>query len=141
MSPRGQAKRPHGQIRQSQLITTFGPGAMLDLPNYSVLISGLDYWSPWGDTIAEPRLAAKLCTLLSVPSIDLRLPPADPGDPTAPSTGVNAWQFPEWFITQDVHVGADQSQVRSRLQITRTPRHGGRAFTLGNSRNGSLPRM
>jgi len=38
------AKRPHGQIRQSQLITTFGPGAMMDLPNYSVLIAGLDYW-------------------------------------------------------------------------------------------------
>ena len=29
--------RPHGQIRQSQMITTFVPGAMLDLPNHSVL--------------------------------------------------------------------------------------------------------
>ncbi len=27
------AKKPHGEIRQSQLITTFGPGSMLDLPN------------------------------------------------------------------------------------------------------------
>ena len=34
--------RPHGQIRQSQLITSFGPGAMMDLPDHSVLISGLD---------------------------------------------------------------------------------------------------
>ena len=25
------AKKPHGEIRQSQLITTFGPGSMLDL--------------------------------------------------------------------------------------------------------------
>jgi hypothetical protein len=31
------AKRPHGQIRQSQIITTFGPGAMLDLSKHSVL--------------------------------------------------------------------------------------------------------
>jgi hypothetical protein len=28
--------RPHGQIRQSQLITSFGPGSMVDLPNHSV---------------------------------------------------------------------------------------------------------
>ena len=34
--------RPAGQIRQSQVITTFGPGAMVDLPEHSVLISGLD---------------------------------------------------------------------------------------------------
>ena len=105
-------KRPNGQIRQSQLITTFGPGAMLDLPNYSVLIGGLDYWFPLGDEIAEPRLAAKLCGLLDVPVLQLRLPPADPEDPTAQPTGINAWQFPEWFITQDVHLGETQSSVR-----------------------------
>ena len=33
-------KRPQGEIRQSQLITTFGPGAMTDLPERSVLIPG-----------------------------------------------------------------------------------------------------
>ena len=32
MSAKNTSKRPHGQIRQSQVITTFGPGAMLDLP-------------------------------------------------------------------------------------------------------------
>ena len=37
------ATRPHGQIRQSQLITTFGPGSMMDLPDHSVLIGGLDH--------------------------------------------------------------------------------------------------
>jgi hypothetical protein len=37
------AKKPHGEIRQSQLITTFGPGSMLDLPNYSVLVAGLEF--------------------------------------------------------------------------------------------------
>ncbi|MCX6630297.1 MAG: hypothetical protein NTW28_21985 [Candidatus Solibacter sp.] len=35
-------KRPQGEIRQSQIITTFGPGSMTDLPTRSVLISGLD---------------------------------------------------------------------------------------------------
>ena len=40
--------RPHGQIRQSQLITSFGPGSMMDLPNHSVLVGGLDFWSASG---------------------------------------------------------------------------------------------
>ncbi len=52
--------RPHGQIRQSQLITSFGPGSMMDLPNHSVLIAGLDSWSTGGDEIIEPRLVEKL---------------------------------------------------------------------------------
>jgi hypothetical protein len=43
--------KPPGQLRQSQVITTFGPGAMLDLPNHSVLVGGLDYWEGRGDLI------------------------------------------------------------------------------------------
>ena len=45
------SKRPPGQIRQSQVVTTFGPGAMLDLPNHSVLVAGLDHWSAGGDEV------------------------------------------------------------------------------------------
>ena len=37
--------RAAGEVRQSQLITTFGPGAMVDLPNHSVLIGGLESWT------------------------------------------------------------------------------------------------
>ena len=34
MSPsRTKAKRPHGQVRQSQVVTTFGPGSMFELRN------------------------------------------------------------------------------------------------------------
>ena len=69
------AARPHGQIRQSQLITTFGPGSMLDLPNYSVLVAGLEFWSAGGEEVVEPRLIEKLCQLLGVPTLTLRTPP------------------------------------------------------------------
>ncbi len=111
--------RPHGQIRQSQVITTFGPGAMLDLPNHSVLVAGLEGWSRGGDEIIEPRLTEKLQRLLELRALKLYTPPPDPEDATAPPTGVAAWQFPEWFITQDVS-GADQSApVRSRLLVHR----------------------
>ncbi len=112
-------KRPPGQLRQSQVITTFGPGAMLDLPNHSVLVGGLDYWTGRGDEIHEPRLIAKLQGLLELPSLKLFTPPPDQEDPTAPQTGISAWQFPEWFITQDIATGDTASPVRSRLLIHR----------------------
>lgn len=113
--------RPHGQIRQSQLITSFGPGSMMDLPNHSVLISGLDAWSTGGDEIIEPRLTDKLKSLFDPPLQTLKLisPPPDAEDPTAPQTGITAWQFPEWFITQDADSEASDGIVRARMLVHR----------------------
>ena len=90
---KGTAK-PQGEIRQSQLVTTFGPGSMVDLPNHSVLIAGLDYWTAGGEAISEPRLSRKLATILNVPSIDLRTPPPASDDPTAPNVGLPGFSFP-----------------------------------------------
>lgn len=118
MSPKHE-KKPHGQIRQSQVVTTFGPGAMLDLPNYSVLVAGLDHWQQ-GDEIHEPRLIAKLRHLLDLPNLRLYSPPPDREDPTAPPTGITAWQFPEWFITQDVEESDRLPSARSRLLVHRS---------------------
>jgi len=118
MSPKPGA-RPQGQIRRSQLITTFGPGAMLDLPDHSVLVGGLEYWSPGGDEISEPRLVEKLTRLLDVPALKLYAPPPDQEDPTLPQTGITAWQFPEWFITQEVMSADEGSASRSRMLVHR----------------------
>jgi hypothetical protein len=111
--------KPHGEIRQSQVIMTFGPGAMLDLPNHSVLIAGLDFWSKGGEEIIEPRLTQKLAQLLEVPTLRLLTPPMEQEDPTAPSTGIDCFQFPEWFITQDVESGDPKSTSRSRMLVHR----------------------
>ena len=32
-------------MRQSQVITTYGPGALVDLPDRSVIVGGLDFWT------------------------------------------------------------------------------------------------
>lgn len=133
------AQRAHGEIRQSQLITTYGPGAMLDLPHHSVLIGGLDYWFPLGEEIPEPRLTAKLCRLLEIPAVQLRLPPVDHEDPTAPPTGINAWQFPEWFITQEVSRGADQPHVRSRMLVHRSALQRGTFLDQHRKRHSVVP--
>lgn len=111
-------KKPQGEIRQSQVVTTFGPGSMVDLPNHSVLISGLDFWMPGGDPISEPRLSQKLARVLGVPSVKLRTPPPADNDPTAPTIGISVFQFPEWFITQDLEQERKPG-VRSRLLVHR----------------------
>lgn len=113
--------RPHGQIRRSQLITSFGPGSMMDLPNHSVLIGGLDSWSTGGEEVIEPRLVDKLKDLFDPPLQSLKLysPPPDNDDPAAPRTGITAWQFPEWFITQDVDSEASRGTVRARMLVHR----------------------
>jgi Domain of unknown function (DUF1998) len=115
MSP---AKKPHGEMRQSQLVTTFGPGSMVDLPNYSVLVSGLEFWTPGGEVISEPRLARKLARVLDVNSVELRTPPPASDDPTAAPTGIVGFQFPEWFITQGLE-GSPNPSTRTRLLVHR----------------------
>ena len=57
-----------GSVRQSQLITTYGVGAILPLGNESYMVAGLDSWKA-EETVSEPRL----CKLLGVS--ELRLPP------------------------------------------------------------------
>ncbi len=110
--------RPHGQVRHSQVVTTFGPGSLLDLPTQSVLVGGLEHWTGVGEEVHEPRLIEKLKRLLGLPALKLYSPPPDSEDPSAPKTGITAWQFPEWFITQNVEVGG-RGTTRSRLLVHR----------------------
>ncbi|HEX5270195.1 MAG TPA: DUF1998 domain-containing protein, partial [Gemmataceae bacterium] len=107
------------QVRNSQVVTTFGPGSLLDLPAHSVIVGGLDHWQGVGDEVHEPRLAEKLKRLLNLPSLKMYSPPPDNEDPSAPRTGITAWQFPEWFITQDVAADGRGRPVRSRQLVPR----------------------
>lgn len=55
------SKRAIGDVRPSQVITTFGPGAIVDLQTLSVIVSGIDTWSPQEElVIREPRLERAL---------------------------------------------------------------------------------
>ena len=139
MSPRANAK-PHGQMRQSQIVTTFGPGAPLDLPDYSVLVGGLDTWTVQGrEEIQEARLASKLKSLLELPELKLFTPPPESGDPTSPQTGITAWQFPEWFITQDVELDEKSPTVRSRLLVPRRALTRGKFIDIDRKKRSVVP--
>lgn len=92
---------PDGQLRQSQILTTYGPGAMLDLPESSVLMGGLEFWSDGGQQIQEPRLIAKLKRILGVQDLHLRLPPVNNDFRKLGKIGIRGWIFPEWFVTRE----------------------------------------
>jgi hypothetical protein len=113
------------QIRSNQLITTFGPGAMVDLPDKSIIIAGLHKWNYQANKhcrVEEPRLAAKLARLLrdsgqgfKGQSIELRTPP-----PTIESLyqggvvqpGVTGFVFPHWHIVQNVVLSPEKHRRR-----------------------------
>lgn len=53
--------RAIGDVRPSQVITTFGPGAIVDLQTLSIIVAGIDSWQiEEGDAIHEPRLERAL---------------------------------------------------------------------------------
>lgn len=106
------------EIRLSQLIQTFGPGAIVDLPDHSVMIMGLDSWPiAFGNQsmrqIKEPRLANYLTKLLNNTedgeswlatgvTLSLYEPPLN-GDILAghKAPAVPAVKYPRWEVISD----------------------------------------
>ncbi|PRP97855.1 hypothetical protein ENSA5_30880 [Enhygromyxa salina] len=129
-------KRADGQIRQSQMITTYGPGAMVDLVNRSVVIGGLEHWG-YGrdgfDALDDARLRRSLIPRLKAldPNLDLapsgyfRMAPECDHMDASPRVGVRALEFPRWFVCQGCRrlaraaEGFEQKSGRYRHQCSR----------------------
>ena len=121
--------KAHGQLRRSQVITTFGPGALIDLPNESAIVGGLDTWGAETnlEPIDEPRLAAKLTSMTGVHDPRLYTPPSEPEHWQDRQRGIGAWRFPEWFVVQESNPGSPgQAGSRSRRMVRRTALDRGR---------------
>ncbi len=108
------SRKTHGQVRRSQVITTYGPGALIDLPRHSAIVGGLDTWPNQSDLeeIEERRLTRKLQTMTGVVAPRLYAPPPDSNDPRETRRGIGAWRFPEWFVVQDEGGGGDRERSR-----------------------------
>lgn len=84
-----------GQLRRSQLITTFGCGAIASFPRESVIIAGTDFWKHHeGDTcrLHEENLQSYLRVRYFVTP-----PAADADDGQPGNAGVPAFRFPAWM--------------------------------------------
>ena len=102
-----------GTLRQSQVITTYGPGALIDLPRHSAIVGGLETWPNPAELeeILEPRLSSWLQRMTDVPSPRLYAPPPEPQEPWAKARDIGAWRFPEWFVVQEA-IGEGRGQRR-----------------------------
>ncbi|KAA0549793.1 DUF1998 domain-containing protein [Bacillus sp. BGMRC 2118] len=88
-------KNEIGQVRPSQYITTFGPGSIVDLPDFSVIMGGINKWEEittlkYSSEIDEERLRRKL-RINKIRSIPI----------TSDTKGIGtipAYRFPEYHV-------------------------------------------
>src|ERR1700756_4449204 len=114
--------------RLSQVVSTFGPGAMVDLPTRSVVIGGLELWDMRGGsftTIPEPRLTIRLEQLLKKQgrlagnkNLSLRTPPVADSKPGQLPAGIVAPVFPAWFVCEQ-DSGTTQGTPTRRRRLVR----------------------
>ena len=114
-----------GQIRRSQVITTYGPGSLIDLPRDSAIMAGVDGWVHPLEQLDEPRLQRLLSRMTDVAHPDLYVPPTpDPAEFWKKSPkGIEAYRFPEWFVVQDAGFAGGErptsAKPRSRRLVHR----------------------
>lgn len=93
-------KTPVGELRPSQMLYTYGVGAIIDLPRLAVMVMGLDDWDTTHTRlIEEPRLLAAVRSELGDSVVELRTPPSDANHDKGPSyVGVPVAAFPRWLV-------------------------------------------
>jgi uncharacterized protein DUF1998 len=138
--------------RLSQVISTFGPGAMIDLPTRSVIIGGLELWDMTGSgafaTLAEPRLISRLQQLLvhqgrlePGATLTLRTPPLSDDSPAGLPRGIETPVFPTWFVCEFVESIPSVAGSARRRRLVRwqdlDPR-GRRRFTFDDGRKSDV---
>ena len=77
-----------GQLRRTQLVTTFGSGAIVDMPDYSVVIAATNYWKDQSPILHEPNLEK----LLKVSHF--KQPYVSENTEDKPSSDIPAFRFP-----------------------------------------------
>lgn len=120
-----------GEIRPSQLLWSYGPGALIDLPNMSVVTMSSESWDePRCRTIHEARLLANVRRILGTQVESLRMPPINEEelkDNTSAEAliGVPVKPFPRWMrcvkcgLLSPVEAGLFELKDRFRIERAR----------------------
>lgn len=87
-----------GKLRPSQLLWSYGPGALIDLPNFSAITMGLDKWEEGSCIpIEESRLLAAVQQILGPQVTRLRVPPVVVDENADSLIGVPVKPFPRFL--------------------------------------------
>lgn len=136
-----------GEIRPSQLLYSYGVGAILDLPHISVIVTGLEDWPTdpqHAPPIIEDRLLAavrwglpEVRKLLAAPTSPDAGPLPDPFDQES-LIGVPVATFPRWMVCPDCDLLAPLSS--GLFQLKEAPYHPDRtAYRHENCNKGKHP--
>lgn len=89
-----------GDLRPSQLLLTYGVGAIIDLPHMSALVMGLDDWNTQSaEEIVEPRLLQAIQSVMGPRVQRLLSPPIDESSQQGfTQVGVPVAAFPRWMV-------------------------------------------
>lgn len=89
----GYDKNKLGELRPNQIVTTFGPGSVVDAVKDSVTILDIPYWKDKGKKIIDGRLASYL-------NVDAFYMPK-----TAFSHDIPVISFPRWHVCSNLKCG------------------------------------
>lgn len=108
MSTSSQMRRSEvGEVRPSQTLTTYGVGSLVDLPNLSVIVMGLDDWKvSHSSEISEERLLRSAQSIAGPQVARFMTPPRGPESKGVQSNwfdesrqiGVPVAPFPRWMV-------------------------------------------
>ncbi len=115
-------RRPDGNSRHSQAVSTFGPGALVDLGDDAAIVGGLGWWAK-GPQIVEDRLVAMLARQEGYERVVLHAPPPSSRNLEDPERKwIKGFRFPEWFACQNEHCWEDDGDQPPRRDGARPRR-------------------
>ena len=94
---------PIGEVRPSQLLWTYGPGALIDMPSLSVVTQGIDRWDQDRcQPVTEARLLSAVRQRLGPQIESMRMPPFNKAEhkdmwSAEARVGVPVRPFPRWL--------------------------------------------
>jgi hypothetical protein len=116
-----------GELNPSQLLYTYGVGAIVDLPHLSAIVSGLDDWPVDPEYVREiqeerllfalkDELGNQVQRLLSLPSVPDAGGKPNPFDKEA-HIGVPVSTFPQWMVCPSCQVLAPTQSELFELKV------------------------
>jgi hypothetical protein len=123
----GQNNIKVGELNPSQLLYTYGVGAIVDLPHLSAIVSGLDDWPVNPEYVREiqeerllyaikEELGNQVQRLLSLPNVQDDGGKYDPFDKQA-HIGVPVSTFPQWMVCPACHILAPIQSELFELKV------------------------
>ena len=125
---------PNDKVRLSQIVGIFGPGSMLDLPDRSVLVQGLDHWGDVWGRARSTLLRNPVCRGSCISDFPMTAASLAIGRPNSahrrsmqgirgvPSPGIKATVFRRWFACDAIAGDPPNRRRLARFQDLAPPK-------------------